>query len=224
MTTRKGDGGDQTIGGIFEMDGVAPPRAVTDLASLEAAADFYGGDLSLWPATLRTEAKTLLTDGAPFAPQAAETLRRAARLDALLAQSAQSAPALDAGLAARLMRDAETVLADPATAVETSPRLARETSSAGGLRSLLDRVAAFARRSVGVTAELGLGAAGGLGVAAAAGLAVGLSAPVDLSSNPYLSEAKGDSFALELYAGEEEFELFSFAIGEDLGGGDESGG
>jgi hypothetical protein len=75
-----------------------------------AALDRYGGDLSQWPATLRREAEVLTGGDAG----AATELRRAQRLDALLAEATAAGP-VDAAMIGRIvsrpgMRHGETVL------------------------------------------------------------------------------------------------------------------
>lgn len=230
MTERpKGDGGDLVgrNGLGVEAESISAVAPVTDLASLEAAADVYGGELEHWPAARRDEAQALLDADLPGARM---LLRSEARLDALLAMEARRSEPFGASLEALQ----ERMFADALRNAPTRPAAGKNphgwASFAVGAAQLLGRLADRLEEQLSGDRGLTLGGSavgfrsmGGLGAAAAAaGLAFGLLNPLGLpSSESGGSSLGGAQVAYEdVLDGEESFDLFA-ASRENFGAYDE---
>lgn len=172
------------------------------LEKLEDLTARFGGDLSAWPAPERTAAAQL----AETDPAAAEILRDAAALDALLkeigdapADGPHSPWAAEPSLAlqARVLEDAAA-----ASSSLQSGWGGAEADNRLGARSASGSAAAGGSWFGGLADALGLRPdggllAGGLGLAAAAGLALGLMTP------PQADSALGGMVVAALTAAEE---------------------
>lgn len=195
---KKGDGG-RAMSDPIE-DALAPVR---DLASFEAAAEAFGGDLAFWPPARRVEAQALLERGGPAADAARRALAEEAEFDALLGEASFSDTRISDAQMRRFMAGAERAapgflehlsIGAVKLFLRLADRLGEQISPDRGLRVS--------------TADFGLRSLGGLGAAAAvAGVVFGLYGPLATSQSSVQTAASESGF-FETGGGDEELDFF----------------